>query len=92
MPISGLVVTLSDDEEEQKKALATLEADDRITLGELQENRQPLVLETEGIKEGSKMVRADLLDIDGVVFVDVVTVNFEDVTGKDRAEGEKPSP
>jgi hypothetical protein len=81
MPISGLVVTLSDDKNEQARAIEVLSADTRLTIGERQKNRLPVVAETKGVKEGSRLVRQELLDIEGVRFVDVVTVNFEDVTG-----------
>ena len=78
MPVSGLVVTLSDDEEERAGAVDTIAADERLTIGEAQKNRLPVVAETETIGEGSELMRDELLDIDGVVFVDLVTVNFED--------------
>ncbi len=84
MPISGLVVTLSDDEDKSARVVATLEADARILVGERQKNRLPVVAETDTIGEGSQLVRQDLLEIDGVVFVDVVSVNFEDITGNEE--------
>ncbi len=77
MPISGLVVTLSDDEQQSTEAMAALEADDRITVGDRQKNRLPIVAETGSIDEGHRLVRDELPDIEGVVFVDVVTVKFE---------------
>ena len=80
MPISGLVITLSEDDDEQAEALQVLGADKRITVGERQRNRLPVVVETKSTGEGSRLVRRELLDIDGVVFVDVVSVNFEDTT------------
>ncbi len=86
MPISGLVVTLSNDGGEQARALKVLDDDRRLTLGELQKNRLPLVAETETIGEGSRLLREELKAVDGVVFVDVVSVNFEDVTGESAQE------
>ena len=82
MPVSGLVVTLSDDEKKSAQATLALKVDSRLTIGERQKNRLPVVAETETIGEGSRLVRQELLEVDGVIFVDVVTVNFEDVTGK----------
>lgn len=82
MPVSGLVVTLSDDEKKSAQATLALKGDSRLTIGERQKNRLPVVAETETIGEGSRLVRQELLEVDGVIFVDVVTVNFEDVTGK----------
>lgn len=78
MPVSGLVVTLSDDEPEQQRALEAIEADERLTIGDRQKNRLPIVAETPSIDEGTELVREELLDIEGVVFVDLITVNFED--------------
>lgn len=81
MPISGLVVTLSDDKQQRHRAIATIDADDRLTIGERQKNRLPVVAETGTIGEGRQLMREELLEIDGVMFVDLVTVNFEDQTG-----------
>lgn len=79
MPISGLVVTLSDDPSLHKIALDQLASDPRLTLGELHGNRLPVVAETDTVRQGTNLVREELLDIPGVVFVDVVSVDFSDI-------------
>lgn len=89
MPISGLVVTLGDTAQIRGSAVEALRSDPRLTLGELKENRLPVVAETETIEEGRRMVREEIPAVAGVVFVDVVSVNFEDVTGISKAEGDQ---
>lgn len=81
MAISGLVITLTDDPKVRAHAIASIEEHDRITVGDRQKNRLPVVLETESSREGSRLVRETLMDLEGVEFVDVVTVNFEDEVG-----------
>lgn len=78
MPVSGLVITLSDEINARRHALAAIESDERLTVGERQKNCLPVVADTESIQEGSRLVRQELMDLDGVEFVDVVSVNFED--------------
>lgn len=78
MPVSGLVVTLSDEQSARQNALETIEADERLEIGDRQKNRLPVVADTESIDGGTELVRDELLDIEGVVFVDLITVNFED--------------
>lgn len=78
MPISALVITLSSDPKEKQRAVEALSQDPRVTLGERQGARLPVVVETETTREGSRMVREELLQIEGVVFVDVVMVDFSD--------------
>ncbi len=78
MPVSGLVITLSDDVSARRRVMEAIAEDERITPGECQKNRLPVVLETKTANEGSRLVRQTLMDMEGVEFVDVVTVNFED--------------
>ena len=86
MPISGLVVTLSDDESQRDNAIATLEADERFTVGDRQDNHLPVVADTDTIDEGKQLLRDELMDVHGVIFVNVITVNFEDTTDGDRTD------
>jgi hypothetical protein len=79
MPVSGVVITLVDDEEARRQALATLSGDPRLTLGEAMGTRLPAVIETETIGEGVRMVRDELPGVEGIAFVDVVSVDFSDL-------------
>lgn len=78
MPISALVVTLSSSPELQQRALDAIANDRRLTPGELQGTRLPVVVETETTRESTHLVREELPAIEGVVFVDVVMVDFSD--------------
>lgn len=86
MPISALVVTLSPLPELKKRALHTLSKDHRLTLGQLQGTRLPLVVETETTRESTRLVREELPAIEGVIFVDVVMVDFSDAHPPPQAE------
>ncbi len=79
MPISGLVITLSDDPSQRQIALDQLATDPRLTLGQLHGSRLPVVAETETVRQSTDLVREELLDIPGVVFVDIVSVDFSDI-------------
>lgn len=81
MPISGLVVTLSDNDTERADALAALRRDRRIELGITEPEQQhamriPIVVDTRSNDE-DKQVWQWLNDLAGVVFVDVALVGFE---------------
>ena len=78
MPVSGLVLTLNDDPTLRSDAIAAIEADERLTIGDAQGLHLPVVAETDTIGEGKQLLREELMDIDGVVFVKLITVNFED--------------
>lgn len=85
MPISGLVLTLSDEPSLQQAALSQLALDSRLSLGELQVNRLPVVAETDTIRQSTRLVREELLTIPGVIFVDVVMVDFSDTPATDES-------
>jgi D-arabinose 5-phosphate isomerase GutQ len=78
MPIGAWVVTLSDGPRDE--ALAARLADPRLTLGEATRNRLPVVVETVTLAEGEALFEA-LSAERGVVFVDVVSVDFSDLEG-----------
>ena len=82
MPVSALVVTLSPIPGESEQALQTLREDPRLTLGERQGTRLPVVVETQTTRESTRLVREELLAIEGIVFVDVVMVDFSDTHGE----------
>ena len=78
MPISALVLTLSDEAESREEALRALEADPRLTVGKLQNTQLPVVVDTETMFEGIDLVRTELPEIGGVTYVHVVSVDFSD--------------
>lgn len=79
MPIAAWVVTL--DAGRRDEALAALSADARLTLGEGRPGgggeRLPVVVETATLAEGESVFEA-VSATPGVVFVDVVGVDFSD--------------
>ena len=84
MPVSSLVVTMSDDPSARRALRRRLADDPRIQVGDPQRNQLPVVLETETIAEGVSMTRDELYALDGVEFVHVVRVDFEDVEDFDE--------
>ncbi|WP_144057649.1 hypothetical protein [Novipirellula maiorica] len=96
MPISGLVVTLSDSEPERADALKSLRDDPRIELGINEPEQQhalriPIVVDTHSNHE-DKQVWKWLNELPGVVFVDVALVGFENESlDNDTAATESPS-
>ncbi len=83
MPIGGLVLTLDPDPALRESILAALTADPRLTLGQPLGVRLPMVAETLTLDDGDALVR-ELSAAPGVLFVDVVSVDFSD------REGEEP--
>jgi CheY-like chemotaxis protein len=77
MPITALVLTLDDDPEARRAARRSLEQDARLWVGDEVGGRVPLVLETASLVEGERAVEA-LSASDGVLFVDVVAIDFSD--------------
>jgi nitrate reductase NapAB chaperone NapD len=78
MPISALVVQL-----ETQRAVSSVEAqlsnDERITLGRPQGTRLPVVTETQTLRE-SRDLALDLEQLPGVLSVELVFANFEDLS------------
>jgi nitrate reductase NapAB chaperone NapD len=78
MPISALVIQL-----ETQRALSSVESrladDGRITLGQPQGTCLPLVTETQTLRE-SRDLAEDLERLPGVLRVDLVFANFEDLS------------
>ncbi|MBA2661016.1 MAG: hypothetical protein H0U74_01880 [Bradymonadaceae bacterium] len=79
MPISALVLTLSDDTARRERTLDALRRDARLELGELNGVHLPVVAETDSIPASTHLVREELLGVDGVVYVDVAWIDFSDV-------------
>ena len=85
MPISGLVITLSEKARERSVALAALAEDRRIEIGEATESRLPIVVDTPSSEE-DRHVWEWLHNLPGVVFVDVACIHFDDEQHKDLSE------
>ncbi len=77
IPVSGLVLTLSDTPEVAERALAMLRRDRRIELGERRGPRQPVVLDTVDGEEDRQLWEW-LHEHEGILKVDVVFVYFDE--------------
>ncbi|QDG50182.1 hypothetical protein FIV42_05390 [Persicimonas caeni] len=84
MPVSAIVISLKNDASRRERALEMLEAHPHLELGELQNTQLPVVVETDTIAEGVRIVREELPALDGVEFVHVVSVDFSDVDAFDE--------
>lgn len=82
MGVSGLVVTA--DEGSLAGVCAALAADPRVTLGDPEGPRLPIVVETAGLVEDDQ-IWAWLHSVPGVRFVDVAYVHFGQ--GEDHDHG-----
>ncbi len=78
MPISGWVLTLGPDESQRIQVVQRLQSDARVTVGEPAGARLPVVLETSSPNEGHAMIE-DLSDSPGVLFIELVCLDFSDV-------------
>jgi hypothetical protein len=77
MPISGLVVTLTDDFAQQEAALLAMRKHPALELGERRHNQVPLVVETVGDEE-DRLMWEWLSALPGVAMVVVAFVHFDD--------------
>ncbi|WP_437662414.1 hypothetical protein [Sorangium sp. So ce1182] len=78
MPISALVITLSDEPGARERACRALAGEAALSLGLPSGSRLPAVAETETLLAGEELVER-VLRVDGVDFVDVVSVDFSDL-------------
>jgi hypothetical protein len=76
MPVSGLVVSLSDEPQRRAEALAVIGREARITMGVLEANRLAIVLDTASSEE-DRQLWDWLGSLLGVSFVEVAFVGFE---------------
>ena len=76
MPVSGLVVSLSDEPQPRSEALAVIGREARITMGVLEANRLAIVLDTASSEE-DRQLWDWLGSLSGVSFVEVAFVGFE---------------
>ena len=77
MSVSGLVVTLEDDEARAAEAHARIERDPRLTVGERVGRRVPVVAQTESPEEDRTLWDA-LRAMAGIAHVDVTFVAFDE--------------
>ncbi len=77
MPISGLVITLSDTPALAETALATLRRDRRIEFGKRLGQCQPVVVDTADNDEDGRLWK-QLNEQQGILKVDVVFVCFDE--------------
>lgn len=75
MPISGLLITLSDAPAQSEIALAMLRQDRRIELGERRGPCQPVVVDTKDRDEDRRLWE-QLQKQEGILKVDVAFVHF----------------
>ena len=76
MPVSGLVVTFSDDKLISDQAFIAIKNNPQINIGPRQEKRMAIVLDTDSSLE-DRILWDWLNTLPGVLFVDVVFVGFE---------------
>ena len=76
MPVSGLVVSLSDEPQPRAEALDVIGREPRITVGVLEANRLAIVLDTASSEE-DRQLWTWLGSLPGVSFVEVAFVGFD---------------
>lgn len=81
MPVSGLVVTFSDDKLMSAQAVMSIKNKPQIIVGPLEATRMAIVLDTESSVE-DRILWEWLNELSGVHFVDVVFVGFEDAANE----------
>ena len=74
--MSGLVVTLCDDAERCERAVANISAHPAISAGAVEGRWLPIALEARDQRE-SRDIHDWLMALDGVEYVDVVSVHFD---------------
>ena len=77
MPVSGLVVSLSDQHDLREATIDTIRQESRIEVGVIQSQRMAVVVDTP-TREEDKEIWNWLNALPGVTFVDVALVGFED--------------
>ena len=76
MPVSGLVVSLSDEPQPRAESLALIGREPRITVGVVEANRLAIVVDTASSEEDRRLWEW-LGSLPGVSFVEVAFVGFE---------------
>lgn len=78
MPVTAAVINLAEDAVERRGALDVLEADGRVEVGPRQDLHLPVVLTTETVDDGIELVEDELPEVEGVEFVRIVRIDFDD--------------
>lgn len=87
MPVNGLLLTLTADEDLARESLLEIEKRSDIELGERTDRWQPVVVESNGTK-GSHDVHEWLEALPGVIMVDVV---FSSVSPPPEKKSKQPA-
>lgn len=77
MVVSALVVLLHSEPDRRVRALAELARDPRLVLGAVVRDRLPVVAEADSARGGVELCDR-IAEVDGVVRVDVVAIDFQD--------------
>ncbi|HRP62272.1 MAG TPA: hypothetical protein PK400_03160 [Phycisphaerales bacterium] len=85
MPVSGLVITLSESPEDRASALVSLGESPCIEVGEVNGSRLPIVVDTPTF-EDDRHVWDWLHNLRGVLFVDVACIHFDDEENPQQSE------
>ena len=85
MPVSGLVVSLSNQPDLRQNAWESMRADPRIEVGLIEAQRVAIVVDTASNEE-DKTIWNWLQQLPGVVFVDIVMVGFEEPVDRPTEE------
>ena len=85
MPVSGLVVTLSNDPDRGAEAINAIDAEPSLEIGTTVSQRMAVVMDTQS-SEADKALWNWLQSLPGVVFVDVAMVGFEETDAEPRAD------
>lgn len=78
MPISGLVLQLAQDSTLTDSVTQALRLDSRVSVGDLVNNRLPIVVETQSLAE-DETVFEELSRTPGILFVELAFTDFSDV-------------
>jgi len=81
MPVSGLVITVESRDESGERALRQIAADPAFTIGQREQARVAVVLDTPG-RDADRSRWEWVRDLPGVTHVDVVFVHFEESYGE----------
>ncbi|MFB6263886.1 MAG: hypothetical protein ABEL76_09730 [Bradymonadaceae bacterium] len=86
MPVTAAVLNLSDDPVERRVALDALDEDPRVEVGARKELYLPVVVTTDRIDEGIELVDEELPAREGIEFVRIVRVDFDDADAADEID------
>ena len=90
MPVSGLVVSLSEGSQLRAEALSAIRRETRITMGDMAANRLALVLDTASSEE-DRQLWDWLGSLSGVSFVEVAFIGFEQSEPIPSEDGQLPT-